>query len=116
MPKSSSAAAPRAPRPYGKGRVVDLKALNDVRQALGEASRQRDLLIEHLHAIQDRFGHLSAAHIVALAHEMRLATTEVYEVATFYHHFDVVREGETAPPPPQTPWSPSATKDPSPPS
>ena len=64
---------------------------------LGDASRERDLLIEHLHKIQDKFHHLSAAHIAALAHEMRLSMTEVYEVASFYHHFDVVREGEAAP-------------------
>ena len=59
----------------------------------------RDLLIEHLHKVQDRFGHISAAHLAALAQEMKLAMTEVYEVATFYHHFDVVKEGEAAPPP-----------------
>jgi len=81
-----------------KGRVVDLNALLEVQSLLGDESRARDLLIEHLHRIQDHYGHLSAAHLVALAHEMRLATTEVYEVASFYHHFDVVREGDTAPP------------------
>ncbi len=81
-----------------KGRVVDLNALVEVQNLLGDESRQRDLLIEHLHKIQDRYGHLSAAHLTALAHEMKLATTEVYEVASFYHHFDVVREGDTAPP------------------
>jgi formate dehydrogenase len=81
-----------------KGRVVDLNALLEVQNLLGNESRARDLLIEHLHRIQDKFGHLSAPHLVALAHEMRLATTEVYEVASFYHHFDVVREGEAAPP------------------
>ena len=81
-----------------KGRVVDLNALLEVQNLLGNESRARDLLIEHLHRIQDKFGHLSAPHLVALAHEMRLATTEVYEVASFYHHFDVVREGEVAPP------------------
>jgi formate dehydrogenase len=64
---------------------------------LQEASRKPDMLIEHLHKIQDRFGHLSAAHLAALAQEMGLAQTEVYEVATFYHHFDVVKEGQTAP-------------------
>ncbi|MDH3451332.1 MAG: NAD(P)H-dependent oxidoreductase subunit E [Gammaproteobacteria bacterium] len=95
----SSAALPRTPRPYGKGRTVDLRALNEVREALGDASRRRDLLIEHLHAVQDRYGHLSAAHLVALAHEMKLAPTEVYEAATFYHHFDVVKDHEKAPPP-----------------
>ncbi len=81
-----------------KGRVVDLNALVEVQNLLGDESRQRDLLIEHLHKIQDRYGHLSATHLTALAHEMKLATTEVYEVASFYHHFDVVREGDTAPP------------------
>ena len=59
----------------------------------------RDLLIEYLHRIQDRFGCLSAAHLVALAAEMKLAMAEVYEVATFYHHFDVVKEGDAPPPP-----------------
>ena len=69
-----------------------------MRDLLGTASRRRDLLIEHLHKIQDRYHHLSAAHMAALASEMKMAMAEVYEVATFYHHFDVVKEGETAPP------------------
>ncbi len=69
-----------------------------MRALLGERERRRDLLIEHLHLIQDRYGSLSAAHLAALAQEMRLALTEVYEVATFYAHFDVVKEGETPPP------------------
>jgi len=80
-----------------KGRQVDPAALDEVRQLLGRESRQRDLLIEHLHKLQDRFGHLSARHLAALAQEMALAQTEVYEVATFYHHFDVVKEGDTPP-------------------
>ena len=80
-----------------KGRRVDPAALARVQELLGSESRQADLLIEHLHKIQDRFGHLSAAHLAALAQEMCLAQTEVYEVATFYHHFDVVKEGEAAP-------------------
>jgi formate dehydrogenase len=80
-----------------KGRVVDPAALREVNELLGNASRARDLLIEHLHKLQDRFGHLSARHLAALAKEMGLAQTEVYEVATFYHHFDVVKEGEAAP-------------------
>jgi NADH:ubiquinone oxidoreductase subunit F (NADH-binding)/NADH:ubiquinone oxidoreductase subunit E len=80
-----------------KGRRVDPQALADVQVLLGEQSRQADLLIEHLHKIQDRFGHLSAAHLAALAQEMKLAQTEVYEVASFYHHFDIVKEGEAAP-------------------
>ena len=63
------------------------------------ARRRRDLLIEHLHLVQDRYGHISSAHLAALAAEMRLSQTEVYEVATFYAHFDVVKEGEDPPPP-----------------
>ncbi|MEM9222117.1 MAG: NAD(P)H-dependent oxidoreductase subunit E [Pseudomonadota bacterium] len=82
-----------------KGRQLDDQALNDVRALLGDRPRRRDLLIEHLHLIQDEFGHLSASHLRALAEEMRLAQSEVYEVATFYAHFDVVKEGETPPPP-----------------
>src|SRR5215831_7366930 len=81
-----------------KGRTVESQALQEVQQLVGDAPRRRDLLIEHLHKIQDRFGCLSDRHLVALAHEMKLAMTEVYEVATFYHHFDVVKEGESAPP------------------
>ena len=80
-----------------KGRRVDPAALAQVQELLGSESRQADLLIEHLHKIQDRFGHLSAAHLAALAQEIRLAQTEVYEVATFYHHFDVLKEGEATP-------------------
>jgi formate dehydrogenase beta subunit len=86
---------PRTP----KGRQVDPAALAEVQELLGGRERRRDLLIEHLHLIQDRYGYLSAAHLAALAQEMKLALTEVYEVATFYAHFDVVKEGETPPPP-----------------
>src|ERR1700704_6572571 len=88
----------RGVRGHPKGRPVDPQALNEIRSLLGRSPRQRDLLIEFLHRIQDRYGHISAAHILALAEELKLARTEVYEVATFYHHFDVVREGETPPP------------------
>ena len=87
-----------AARGRPKGRQVDPAALADVRALLGHAPRRRDLLIEFLHRIQDAFGSISAAHVVALAQELSLAMTEVYEVATFYHHFDVVKEGETPPP------------------
>lgn len=80
-----------------KGRRVDPVALEQVRALLGDESRQADLLIEHLHKIQDKFGHLASSHLAALAQEMRLAQTEVYEVASFYHHFDIVKEGEVAP-------------------
>ena len=65
---------------------------------LGDRPRERHLLIEFLHLIQDRYGHLSLAHMAALAEELRLSHTEVYEVATFYAHFDVVHEDETPPP------------------
>ena len=86
-------------RPTPKGRAVDPKALEEVRALLGDAPRRRDLLIEHLHRINDRFGHLPAAHLAALAQDMRLAYAEVYEVATFYHHFEVVKEGQFPPAP-----------------
>ncbi|WP_204115373.1 NAD(P)H-dependent oxidoreductase subunit E [Shimia biformata] len=81
-----------------KGRQLDDTALAEVQALLGETPRRRDLLIEFLHRIQDAHGHLSAAHIRALAEELRLSQAEVYEVASFYAHFDVVREGETPPP------------------
>jgi len=86
-------------RPAPKGRDVDPRVHAEIIELLGDAPRRRDLLIEHLHCIQDHYGHLSAAHIAALAAEMRLTPAEVYEVASFYHHFDIVREGSAAPPP-----------------
>ncbi|MGR8941936.1 MAG: NAD(P)H-dependent oxidoreductase subunit E [Gammaproteobacteria bacterium] len=82
-----------------KGHAVDLGSLEEIRHLLGDEPRRRDLLIEHLHKIQDHYKHISSKHLVALAHEMNLSTAEVYEVASFYHHFDVVREGQTPPPP-----------------
>ena len=85
-------------RHHPKGRQLQDAAWEEVRALLGERPRRRDLLIEYLHLIQDRFGHLSAAHLRALAEEMRLSMAEVYEVASFYAHFDVVKEGETPPP------------------
>ena len=81
-----------------KGRQLDDVALEEVRGLIGDRPRDRDLLIEYLHLIQDEFGHLSAAHLRALAEEMRTGQAEVFEVASFYAHFDVVREGETPPP------------------
>ncbi|MBT7906892.1 MAG: NADH-quinone oxidoreductase subunit F [Marinovum sp.] len=81
-----------------KGRQYDDAALTEVRLLLKGRGRDRDLLIEFLHLIQDKFGHLSAAHLRALAEEMRLSMAEVYEVASFYAHFDVVKEDETPPP------------------
>src|ERR1700733_13822165 len=86
---------PRTP----KGRQIDPQAAADIEALLIDRPRRRDLLIEHLHLIQDHYGHLSAAHLAALAQEMKLSLTEVYEVATFYAHFDVVKEGQTPPPP-----------------
>ncbi|HLB06410.1 MAG TPA: NAD(P)H-dependent oxidoreductase subunit E, partial [Alphaproteobacteria bacterium] len=88
----------RAGLPQLKGRQVEPEALAQVQALLGAAPRRRDLLIEHLHLIQDTYHCLSAAHLAALAHEMKLSLAEVYEVATFYAHFDVVREGEAPPP------------------
>src|SRR6202162_70233 len=88
----------RGGRGHPKGRPLDPQAVTEIGALLGHSPRQRDLLIEFLHRIQDRYGHISAAHILALAEELKLARTEVYEVATFYHHFDVVKEGETPPP------------------
>ena len=85
-------------RTHTKGRQLEDGAWEEVRALLQARPRRRDLLIEHLHLIQDRYGHLSAAHLRALAEEMRLSMAEVYEVATFYAHFDVVKEGETPPP------------------
>ncbi|MBC8267138.1 MAG: NAD(P)H-dependent oxidoreductase subunit E [Rhodospirillaceae bacterium] len=84
---------------HTKGRQLDPQALDVVRRLLGDAPRCKDLLIEFLHLIQDEYGHLSAAHLVALASELKLSQTEVYEVASFYAHFDVVKEGEKPPPP-----------------
>src|SRR5689334_19130312 len=98
LPPGGRGQAGRRPPKTPKGRQVDPEALDEVRMLLGDRERRRDLLIEHLHLIQDRYGHLSAAHLAALAHEMQLALTEVYEVATFYAHFDVVKEGEAPPP------------------
>src|ERR1700712_2606437 len=77
-----------------KGRQVDPQALHEIEQLLGDKPRRRDLLIEYLHLIQDRYRQISAAHLAALADEMKLAFAEVFENATFYAHFDIVKEGE----------------------
>lgn len=81
-----------------KGRQLDDAAWAEVKALLGDRPRRRDLLIEFLHLIQDAYGHLSAAHMYALAEEMRLSQAEVYEVASFYAHFDIVKEEDTPPP------------------
>jgi len=84
-----------------KGRLVDSEALLEVQKLLSDMPLRKDMLIEALHLIQDEYHYLSAKHLVALAHEMKLAHAEVFEVATFYHHFDVIKEND-APPPPLT--------------
>ncbi len=97
-------AVPKAPGKGGrkaryqkKGRQVDPLAAREITALLGDRSRQPDLLLEHLHLVQDTYGYLSADHLTALAEEMRLALAEVYEVATFYHNFTVVKEGDAIP-------------------
>ncbi|MSP89382.1 MAG: NADH-quinone oxidoreductase subunit F [Alphaproteobacteria bacterium] len=97
-PRNHPGSGRRKGADHPKGRQTDPAALAEIQALLGNRSRQRDLLIEHLHLIQDKWGHLSARHLAALAAEMKLAQTEVYEVATFYAHFDVVLEDETPPP------------------
>ncbi|HET9389209.1 MAG TPA: NADH-ubiquinone oxidoreductase-F iron-sulfur binding region domain-containing protein [Steroidobacteraceae bacterium] len=91
-PTAPAAASKKRKRQGPKGRIVDPQALADVEALVPEPYR-RDLLIEYLHRINDRYGQLGAPHLAALARLLRLAQTEVYEVATFYHHFDVVKEG-----------------------
>src|SRR5882757_9534163 len=77
-----------------KGRQVDPTAAHEIELLLGDRPRRRDLLIEHLHLIQDKYRQISAAHLAALADEMKLSFAEVFETATFYAHFDIVKEGE----------------------
>src|ERR1700758_4667373 len=77
-----------------KGRQIDPTAAHEIEVLLGERPRRRDLLIEHLHLIQDKYHQISAAHLAALADEMKLSFAEVFETATFYAHFDIVKEGE----------------------
>ena len=97
IPIVAQGATRQRKREAPKGRRVDPDALAEVRALLGDAPRRPDLLIEHLHLIQDQYRCLSTAHLAALAQELRLAQAEVYEVASFYHHFEVVREGGAAP-------------------
>jgi formate dehydrogenase len=97
--KRKSEMSSRKSTHHTKGRQIDPQALEVVRRLLGHSPRRKDLLIEYLHLIQDAHGHLSAAHLTALAAELKLSQAEVYEVASFYAHFDVVKEGETPPPP-----------------
>ncbi|MEJ2479426.1 MAG: NAD(P)H-dependent oxidoreductase subunit E, partial [Acidihalobacter sp.] len=85
-------------RPHPKGRQIDPQAAAEVRDLTDGLPRERAWLIEHLHRLQDHFGHLPGDHLVALARELDMAPVEVYEVASFYHHFDIVAHGEAAPP------------------
>jgi formate dehydrogenase len=98
-PPDRASTSRRGGRPVPKGRGVDPAALDEIRALLGDAPRRRDLLIEHLHLVQDAYRQISAAHLAALADEMRLSLAEVFETATFYAHFDVVREGDPSVPP-----------------
>jgi formate dehydrogenase len=88
----------RRGRTQPKGRQVDPQAHDDIRGLLGDSPRRRDLLIEYLHQVQDAYHCISAAHLAALAEEMRIPMAEAYETATFYAHFDVLNEGQTPPP------------------
>jgi len=99
IPARHPGAGRRPARSVPKGRQVEPAAIEEINELLSDIPRRRDLLIEYLHLIQDRYGHLSARHLAALAAELHLAQTEVYEVATFYAHFDVVHDGAAAPPP-----------------
>ena len=103
MTKSSSGnglnGESRRPRRFPKGRQTSPEALEHIRQLLGERERSKEFLIEYLHLVQDQYGYISEAHLAALAAELKLSQAEVYEVATFYHHFDVIKDGEIPPAP-----------------
>ena len=77
-----------------KGRQADDASLLEVRALVGPGPHRRDLLIEHLHKVNDAYRCLHDRHLVALAKEMNIPMAEVYEVATFYHHFEVIK-GDT---------------------
>ena len=99
-PEALRATARRQPRSGPKGRAVDADARAQVQALIGPApldGHARDLLIEHLHRLNDHFNGLRDTHLVALAHEMRLSVAEVFEVASFYHHFEILRDGAAAP-------------------
>jgi len=98
MPSRSTPEGQRR-RAQSKRRIPDPEVLQQIQQLLKGRPNSADLLIEHLHAIQDHYGHIGSKQIVALAFEIKLSTAEVYEVASFYHHFDTVQEGYEPPPP-----------------
>ena len=95
----SPGARKRRSRATARGRQTDPQAAAEVAALLGDASPRRELLIEYLHLVQDRYRHISHRHLKALADALNIPMAEAFEVATFYHHFDVVREGEPPPPP-----------------
>ncbi len=97
MTAMSGKAKIRGAKPFPKGRQVEPEAASEVRNTIGAGPLRRDMLIEYLHALQDRYGCLSHGHLAALAHEMKLAMAEVFEVATFYAHFDVVADADGHP-------------------
>ena len=82
-----------------KGRTIPHESVAEIKALLGDAPRDREFLIEHLHKIQDRYQAISSRNIQALSLEMSLPVAEIYETATFYHHFDVLRENDPSPPP-----------------
>ncbi|MCB1888953.1 MAG: NAD(P)H-dependent oxidoreductase subunit E [Rhodocyclaceae bacterium] len=98
MTKNLPSGRRRQTRGLPRGRALDPAALADLDTLLGDSPNAPDLLIEHLHRLQDHFGHLSTRHLRALAHRMRLPMAAVFETATFYAHFDIVDDGETPPP------------------
>ncbi len=98
MTNSPAPASRLGTRGTPRGRQLDPAALAELEELLGDASRARDMLVEHLHVLQDRYGHLSLRHLQALATWMNLPMAAVHETATFYAHFDVVREDESPPP------------------
>ena len=82
-----------------KGRMTSPQALNRLSALLAdEMPLQHDRLIEYLHLVQDKYRHLSAENLSALAYLMKMPQAEIWEVASFYDHFDLVKEGETPPP------------------
>tara|TARA_Y100000588_G_scaffold249719_1_gene264219 strand:+ start:888 stop:2552 length:1665 start_codon:yes stop_codon:yes gene_type:complete len=89
----------KRPTRQQRGRALDDNAQTEIRTILDHTLPRRDLLIEYLHLIQDRFGYISDAHCVALASELSISAAEVFEVVTFYHHFDVVKDNQQRPPP-----------------
>jgi formate dehydrogenase len=89
----------RRAKPVPKGRQIDPRAQEEISALLGDRPRRRDLLIEFLHLIQDEYHQLSASHLAALADAMQLSFAEVFETATFYAHFDVVKENDPPIPP-----------------